>query len=354
MTPIRRALICGLGAIGQRHARNLRALLGDDLALHAWRRRGNRGVIDDALVHHPDRDVEQELRIVSHRSLPDALSVLPDVVVVCGPSAEHVATASAAVSVGAHIYVEKPLGSDWAGIEQLLRQVQMRGVVGMVGCQWRFHPLVRSLMEALKTGALGPLVRADAWYGEWLPGWHPYEDYRQSYAARADQGGGVVLTQIHDIDLLHWLLDGPPTRVIARGGSVSSLQLPVEDVVDALLDQPIAGGRSIPVHLTQNMIERPARRGLRLVGEAGRAELDLLAGRLTMDFPDHSEESRVPNGWARNDLFLQAMSAFIAAVAENGVSPIPLADGADVLRTALAIKHSLATGMAVDPATEIP
>lgn len=350
MRAIRTVLLCGLGAIGQRHARNLRALLGDELALHAWRRRGDRGVIDDTLTHHPHRDVEQELRITTHRNLDDALSTVPDAVIVCGPSAEHLAVATAAVSTGAHVYVEKPLGSDWTGVDELLQQVEMRGVIGMVGCQWRFHPLVQALATTLHAALLGPLIRADAWYGEWLPGWHPYEDHRMSYAARHDQGGGVVLTQIHDLDLLHHLLGGPPSRVVARGGSISSLRLSVEDVVDTLLDQPVGDGRCIPVHLSQNMVERPPRRGLRLVGEYGRAELDLLSGRLAVEFPDHAEVTHVEAGWTRNDLFRQAMRAFIESVEAKGPSPIPLAEGADVLRTALAIKRSLATGLAVDPA----
>ena len=35
-------LFCGLGGIGQRHLRNLRQLLGDELQVHAYRVRGQR------------------------------------------------------------------------------------------------------------------------------------------------------------------------------------------------------------------------------------------------------------------------------------------------------------------------
>ena len=52
--------------------------------------------------------------------------------------------------------------------------------------------------------------------GEYLPGWHTYEDYRRMYASRADLGGGVVLSQIHELDYVYWLF-GMPKRVFAWG-----------------------------------------------------------------------------------------------------------------------------------------
>jgi len=42
-------LVVGLGGIGQRHVRNLRRLLGDDLQLSAYRQRGRRQVLTERL-----------------------------------------------------------------------------------------------------------------------------------------------------------------------------------------------------------------------------------------------------------------------------------------------------------------
>ncbi len=55
----------------------------------------------------------------------------------------------------------------------------------LVGCQWRYHPAVRWLRECSKRGARVVDGR-EIDYAEYLPDWHPYEDYRTSYAARAD------------------------------------------------------------------------------------------------------------------------------------------------------------------------
>ncbi len=346
-----RVLLVGLGAVGQRHARNLRTLLGPELSLHAWRRRRDRAVIDDQLVRHPDRDVEQELGIAAHDTIEAALAARPDAVIVSGPSAEHLAVARRAVDAGCHLFVEKPLADRWAGVPELLEAVARAGVVGMMGCQWRFHPLVERLREWLTADALGPLVRVDATYGEWLPGWHPYEDYRQSYAARAELGGGVLLTQIHDLDLLHHLLGGPPDRVFAVGGAWTSLGIPVEDVVEGVLLHRADAGRPLPVHLAQNLVQRPPTRSLTVVGEGAVATLDLLGGTLVRTEANGTPTRwEVSPEWRRNDMFLAALADFLRACGGGPAVRVPLADGAAVLRTALALKHSMAHGVAVTPA----
>src|SRR5262249_3203022 len=123
----------------------------------------------------------------------------------------------------------------WDGVDRLSRTVATRGVVAMVGSQWRFHPCVAAARGLVADDdPLGPLVGAEIEYQEYLPDWHPYEDYRQSYAARAELGGGVVLTQIHDYDIACHLF-GIPVAAKAAGGHLSSLETDVEDTVDARL-----------------------------------------------------------------------------------------------------------------------
>ena len=89
-----------------------------------------------------------------------------------------------------------------------------------------------------------------------MPGWHPYEDYRALYAARADLGGGVVLSQIHEFDYLYALF-GLPRRLFAIGGHLSHLEIDVEDVASTLMEFNV-DGHILPVHLQQDYLQRPA------------------------------------------------------------------------------------------------
>src|SRR5262245_61941901 len=83
-TPMR-ALIVGLGAIGQRHARNLRALC-PGIELVAWRRRRRPGVITDALELVPASDPERALGVVGYDDLEAALATRPDIAIVATPT----------------------------------------------------------------------------------------------------------------------------------------------------------------------------------------------------------------------------------------------------------------------------
>lgn len=314
-----RILIAGLGAIGQRHARNLRAVCGDRLELLAYRRRRLPHVITESLQRDDAQDVESALAVRSFTELDEALSLRPDAVFVCTPTSQHLDIAQRAADAGCHLFIEKPVSHTLEGVDRLQATVDAKGVVALVGCQWRFHPSVRRLRDEIRSGRLGVLRGAAIEYAEYLPDWHPYEDYRTSYAARADLGGGVVLTQIHDYDLACWLF-GRPARVRASGGRVSDLELDVEDSVDATLE-----GGTCPVRISQTFASKERRRVVSVVGDRGLLEVDLL---------------NVP-GYERNQMFVDEVRHFVACIAGTERPLIPLQEGVEVLRVALAVKESM-------------
>ncbi len=334
-----RILIAGLGAVGQRHARNLRALRGD-VELLAYRRRRLRHVVTESLTRDDARDVETELGIRAFDDLDAALAEQPDAVFVCTPTSLHLEVAQRAADAGCHLFIEKPVSHSLAGIAELRASVDARRLVAMVGSQWRFHPAVRRLRDLLAANALGMLRAARIDYAEYLPDWHPYEDYRTSYAARSELGGGVVLTHIHDFDLAWWLF-GAPGRVTATGGHLSALEIDVEDTVDATLDVG-----PLPVRVTQSFAERPPRRVITVAGEQGSATLDLLTGRLVTE-PPLAPAFAIAD-YQRNQLFVDEAAHFLACLEGRATPAVPLDEGIEVLRVALAVKQSLQSGRTVE------
>lgn len=327
-----RVLIAGLGAIGQRHARNLRALR-PDVELHAFRQRGLRHVVTAALQRDDARDAESDLGITSHADLDAALATRPDAVFICTPSALHLDVALRAAAAGCHLFIEKPVSHAIDGLGRLRALVSEHHLVAAVGSQWRFHPGVLRLREMLAAGVLGAMRKAEIRYAEYLPDWHPYEDYRTSYAARAELGGGVVLTQIHDYDFAWWLF-GPVQNVYATGGHESTLEIDVEDTVRAQLDT--ARGTVI---VTQSLAERPAHRSITVHGAAATATLDLLG--CSLDVHPPVAEGLSPTEYERNAMFLAEVADFIECV-ESARSPrVPLDEGIAVLKVALAVKESM-------------
>jgi predicted dehydrogenase len=344
-----RVLVCGLGGIGQRHARNLRELLGKDLELDAWRVRGLSRTVSDRLEIEAGVDVEAKYGISRVDSLAEGLARKPDAVLVCNPSSHHVETAMAAAIKGCHVFIEKPLAHDAKGVGQLIDVARKAGVVGMVGYQLRFHPCIRKLGEWLAAGSIGPVLAVRAVVGEYLPWFHRYEDYREMYAARRELGGGVVLSQIHEFDYLQHLF-GMPTRLAAVGGHLSSLELNVEDVASVLMDVG-RDGRHVPMHLQQDFVQRPPNRGCEVTGDSGRITLDFTVPSLTRwDTNGEIAERFTPEGFVRNQLFLDEMKHFLDCIAGRVKPESSIADGARSLALALATHEALETRQTIDVA----
>lgn len=341
-----RALVVGLGSIGQRHVRNLRALLGADVELFALRSRGLTRVVGERAVVDEHANVAERYRITELRRLEDAIAARPDVAFICNPTRLHVPVAQALADAGCHLFLEKPIADDMTGVDALAETVHSRGLVAMVGCQMRFHPCLQRLHQLLAVGALGRVTAARLAIGEYMPGWHPYEDYRSSYAARRDLGGGVILTLIHEIDYAYWLF-GQPSQLYAVGGRLSDLEIDVEDTASILM-RCRAGDRPLPVHVQMSFLERPPMRRCEVVGDAGKVVVDLVANTLqSWNRKGETFELIDIPGFERNDLFLDELGHFLRCVRGLEQPLVPLADGIATLRMALAARESIDTGKLV-------
>lgn len=341
-----KALIIGLGGIGQRHARNLRSILGDRVELLAYRVRGLTQVITPALEADTSRNVERDLGIEVFTDLAAALARKPDVALVCNPSSLHVPTAMACLESGCDVFVEKPLSDRLEGVDALIQTAARTQRIAMVGYHLRFNPCLRALASVLESGVLGALLSVRATVGEFLPGFHPYEDYREGYAAKANLGGGVVLTQIHEFDYLYSLF-GPIRSVYALGGHWSHLEVDVEDVASTLMEATI-GSRPLPIHLHQDYLQRPPMRQCEVIGDRGKAVLDFRA--LSVTVVPHEGAAAVHSfeGFDRNQMFIDELRHFLACVDTRSRPMVDLRDGAHSLRTALAVKQSMASRAVVD------
>jgi len=324
-------LVVGYGSIGRRHYRNLLSLGRSDVRLLRthWDRPG--------AFADPDG-------VVVYREQSAALADKPGVVIVCNPTSLHAATARAALAGDASVLLEKPVSGDLDSGRQLLADAdRLGGPVSMAYC-FRYHPLYRALREALAAGRLGRVFHASTWQASFLPDWHPWEDYRTSYAARADLGGGVVRTLDHELDMVRWTL-GQPEQVLASAGSFSGIGVEVEDTADMIFR--LRGGAQAAVHVS--FARRDPARGMCVVGEAGSASLDYAAGRLTiMKGKDRDEVVDLPADFELNSIYVDMLSdALTGFEADPPRAAVPLADGVAALEMAVAALQASDDGRAV-------
>ena len=342
-----KVLMAGIGGIGQRHARNLRTLLGDSVEILAFRTRGLSHTLTDALAIEPGTDLEGKYGIQRFNDLGEALSQHPDAVFVTNPSSAHVEVAQKAAEAGCHMFIEKPLSHSLDGVNRLLEAIDTRHLVTLVGYQMRFHPCLRMTKKLIEEQAIGPLLAARLEVGEYLPGWHKYEDYRQMYASRSDLGGGVILSQIHELDLVLWWF-GMPRRLFALGGHWSSLEIDVEDTASILLECTY-DGRPLPVHVHQDYVQQPGSRGYQIVGERGKILVDLPAAEVRVLTPENPDgEVHRFEDFQRNEMFFDELRHFFACLEGKEKPLVDVHAAVKSLRMALAAHQSIASGSTVE------
>lgn len=317
----RSAVVVGLGSAGLRHLNNLRSL-GVDRLIAVSTGRSTHPKLSDSLAG-----------VTVEHTVCEALEHRPALAVIATPTSLHLEQAMACAHAGCHLLVEKPLSHTVEGLDTLQAAVDQAGSTAMVAFQFRFHPLIQKMREWILAGRLGLPLHAGAQWGEHLPDFHPWEDYRNSYAARESLGGGVIRTLIHPLDYLVFLLGN------AGAAHVTVARSPVleTDTPDdaAVVTMTHLGGAISTTRLDFN--QRPAVHDLSVVGSDARASIDFHAGRLLF-VPPAGETERVdlPAGFARNQLFRDELAYLLGRI-ETGerLTASPLAQSADLLRVVL-------------------
>jgi predicted dehydrogenase len=339
--------MCGLGSIGQRHVRNLRALLGDQVEILAYRNRASSPVLNADMTVKPGADLESTYQIRSFTNLDDALNEKPDAVFITNPNTLHVPVALAAARAGCHLFIEKPISHNLDQLDELLCLVEQQGLVTFVAYQFRFHPGLRWVKSKMDEGHLGQIIAAHIVNGEYLPGWHPYEDYRESYAARAELGGGSLRVQTHEMDYALWLF-GMPRQVFALGGHLSNLEVDVEDSVNMLLRCEYQG-KPLPVHIHLDYLQKPPQRICEVIGDAGKLRYDYYASEVVLHELGASAPIRYSfQHFDRNQMFTDELQHFLACIRGEAQSMIDLREGIRSMKIGLAADQSLKSGQIVD------
>ena len=340
-------LMVGLGGIGQRHVRNLRTLMGTNVDIIAYRYRNNPQVLTDELKIEAGSDLVDKYSIKVYTTLNDAMHQKPDVVFICNPSSLHIPVALQAAQTGCSLFIEKPLSHTMENVEELIKLVETRNIKATVGYQMRFHPCLTKLQSLLQGKVAGRIISVRAEVGEYLPSWHAYEDYRQLYASKSDLGGGVILTQIHELDYLYWLF-GFPKRVFSIGGHLSSLEVDVEDTADILMEC-IVENQVVPVSIHLDYIQRPPVRKCEVLCDQGKILVNFREFAINVfDGVGNQIEQISFENYGRNQLFLNQMKHFVEYLEGNSEMPVKLPDAANSLKMALAAKESLQSGKAIN------
>ena len=179
-----KVLIVGYGSIGNRHLENF--LRFKDIQLTVYTKRNDIQLLKKKGIKVSD-------------SLNECLKENPNIGVIANETSLHVPTAIKLAKAGLDLFLEKPLSNSLKDVEKLHAIVKKKKLITQMGCNLRFHPCIKKIKSLIDQQKIGRIISAQVKSCSYLPDYHPWEDYRKGYAARKDLGGGIILTQIHEI-----------------------------------------------------------------------------------------------------------------------------------------------------------
>jgi len=326
-----RFLVVGCGSIGKRHLSNLRLLsAGEAIAYDT--------------VQERREEVREKYGVKVFSDFEKALQNKPDVVLVCTPTSLHMKYALAAGHAGCHLFIEKPISHSMERVDELIDIATSKNLITLVGCNFRFHWGLKLVKKLLDEGKIGRLFCVRAEFGQYLPDWHPWEDYRKGYSANKALGGGIILDAIHEIDYVQWMI-GKVDAVSCFTGKLSSLDIDTEDIAEILLRSK--DGVIANVHM--DYVQRVYNRSCELIGEEGT---------ITWSFQDnqvrlYSVKDKEWQLYARdvqyevNEMYVAEMEHFLRCI-KREEQPVLDANGAKAdLEIVLAAKRSFKSGKTV-------
>ena len=258
--------------MGQRHARNLRKICV---------KRGLSCSID--LLRTCSADVPEGIRGVytSKDQFPGAY----DAVFITNPTAAHYETLVDLIDLSDAFFIEKPV-FDRTDYE-----------LGFLD-PMHYKPTISWLKEHFDFSEAFSLRSISSSY---LPDWRPGVDYRKTYSAHKDMGGGVSIDLIHEWDYLQYLI-GFPERAYSIIEKRSGLEIDSDDVALYIADY---GDKTAEIHL--DYFGRVPIRKIEIFTKEDTVECDLLTD--TISFLKSGEQIILTE--ERDDTQARELEAFL-------------------------------------------
>jgi len=323
--------IIGCGSIGERHIRNLTSTYPDF------------EIVATDISAERLSLMEKKYHIRTCKTLEEGFGTGIDAVIVCTPPSSHVPLSLRAIKNGAHVFIEKPISDSLSKIKELLEKAHSASLIISVGYCFRFHPGLRMVKQIVDAGELGEILLVQAEYGQYLPDWRPWQDYKQSYTAKKELGGGIILDGSHEIDYLRWLV-GDIAQVFSFAGKLSDLDVETEDAAGILLK--FARGTIGMIRL--DFVRRDYSRSCELICQKGTLKWNFQEDIVRIYRQDKQNwevhKNLMPD---KNEMYVAEMKHFVASILAKEKPLVSGEEGLRTLKIALAIKESAERGRVV-------
>ena len=208
--------IIGLGSIGTRHLHNIINVLQEKNFSYTI------DLIRSSIGKTLDKEIEKFINktFYSFEEVPNNY----DVTFVTNPTYLHFETIKQFAPKTKHMFIEKPV---FDKVDTLIDKLLLKeDAIYYVACPLRYTNVIQYLKQKCN---LNKVYCARAICSSYLPDWRINVDYRTTYSAHENQGGGASIDLIHEWDYLYYLF-GQPEQVFNIRGQFSNLEINSDDL----------------------------------------------------------------------------------------------------------------------------
>jgi predicted dehydrogenase len=302
----------GLGSIGCRHLRNLRCILkarGIELIVHAFRQSNKK--LDDEIKDLVDST------IFKLSDLDDDY----DIVFITNPTYKHYDSIKIFIEKTVNIFIEKPIfDNSKCNLRELFQGVNINAGIYYVAAPLRYTKVIEQIKKIINKN---DVYAARSICSSYLPDWRPNVDYRNVYSAHKEQGGGVSIDCIHELDYLFYLFGFPEHSINIRG-KYSDLEIDSEDISVYMFKYK---NKIVELHLDyfgknkERNIEVYTKEGL-FIGDFYRNQITYPSGKIEKFDSD------------TNDMYINELSAFLDMIKGKALNENSIEHSVEVLRFA--------------------
>jgi len=329
-----RFLIVGLGSMGKRRIRNLHAC-------------GERDIVGFDIRPDRNEEAKSKYRI---KTIADFKDISPgdfDVVIISTSPEAHGEYICFALKHDKHFFVEHPVSDD--GYEDIFKSMDM-GIVKAPSCTMRFYAPIMTMKKILDEGRIGKILAFQYHMGQYLPDWHPWENYQDVYFSKKETGACREMLPF-ELIWLNWLMDSAVAEISGSAEKVSDLDMEADDMfmANAKYENGIRGSIIIDV------ISRKPFRTLRVLGSKGVLEWE----RFNSEIRVYDAESKktemisVPKGNPESgyvneeEMYNEEIKTFVDAVKGKAEYPHTFKENHQLLETLCALEKSSRSGTRV-------
>ncbi|OGF27338.1 hypothetical protein A2477_03805 [Candidatus Falkowbacteria bacterium RIFOXYC2_FULL_47_12] len=246
-----------------------------------------------------------------------------------------------------HFFIEHPVTAD--GYDDIFKNAD-KDIIKAPSCTFLHYTPIKMIKQFLDAGRIGKILAFQYHMGQYLPDWHPWEDYRQVYFSKKETSACREMLPF-ELIWLNWLMASHVTEVSGRIAKISDLDMSADDIVLANVKYK----NGILGNIIIDVIARKPFRTLRILGSEGVLEWERADSFIKVynAVSKLTEFIKVPQGHPQTgyineeEMYNDEIKTFLQTIQSQTSYPHTFHDNYSLLKILDALEESSKTGRVI-------